>query len=443
MCYSCVVERESLGFSQGGRYVVQERVVVTGLGVVAPNAHGKEAFSRALREGRSGIRAWDDLRNAGLACHYAAIPEGIDELKLRYLSEEERLATSQNMAFASIAAIDAWNDAGLSRSPSDSNEVDWDTGAIVGTGCASLDAVVGRLLPLINSGRSRRITSTLVEQTLLNGNSARVAGLLGLGNKVSTSCATGGEAIVEAFRNIRDGYAKRVLAGGSDGYSKYGVAIGDSLKKVCCRRYDAPEKASRPMSATASGSVPAAGAGILLFESLSSARSRGARIYAEALGGSVNSGGHRMGGGMASSNAEGVRRCILDTLTTAGIRPDQIDVINGELAGSLDDPDEVECWRMALDLPPAKMPLIQATKSLIGHTGGAAGPIECVAAALQLTEGFVHGSLNCEDLHPSLAPYADRIPHRTVLVPNLSVIAKTSFGFGDVNSCIIFRKFEG
>ncbi len=97
---------------------------------------------------------------------------------------------------------------------------------------------------------------------------------------------------------------------------------------------------------------------------------------------------------------------------------------------------------MALDLPPEKMPLIHATKSLIGHALGAAGGIECVASVLELDQGFVHGSLNCEDLHPALTAYAPRIPHTTVLLPDMKVIAKASFGFGDVNACIVFRKFE-
>jgi 3-oxoacyl-(acyl-carrier-protein) synthase len=88
------------------------------------------------------------------------------------------------------------------------------------------------------------------------------------------------------------------------------------------------------------------------------------------------------------------------------------------------------------------MPLIHSTKSLIGHTLGAAGGIECVAAVLELHRGFVHGSINCEDLHPELAAYAGRIPHETVDVPDLRLIAKASFGFGDVNGCLLLRKFE-
>jgi 3-oxoacyl-(acyl-carrier-protein) synthase len=421
---------------------VPERVVVTGVGVIAPNANGKEAFSSALRDGKSGIRVFEELRKAGMPRPFAGVPQGTDELTRRYLTEEEMLSSNQCMAFGSIAAIEAWNDAGLPRPAEDSDDVDWDTGAIVATLAAGIDAAGERIMPMIAAGRIRRITSTLVEQTLLNGNGARIAGVLGLGNKVSTACTTGNEAVVDAFRHIRDGYAKRMLTGGSDGYSKYVIPIAHILGTIHSTKYDSPEQVSRPMSATATGVVPAGGAGILLLESLSSAQARGARIYAEVLGASSNSGGQRMGGTMLQANPEGMYRCIRDAVAGAGIRPDEIDAINGNLPGTLFDPREVECWRRALELPASRMPLIHATKSLIGHAGGAAGGIECVASVLELHEGFVHGSVNCEDLHPDLAPYADRIPHSTVRVPGLRVIGKTSFGFGDVHTCVVFRKFE-
>jgi len=145
---------------------------------------------------------------------------------------------------------------------------------------------------------------------------------------------------------------------------------------------------------------------------------------------------------MSAPNPEGVRRCIRSAVESCGIRPEEIDAINGHLTATFADPHEVESWSAALGLPPSKMPLIHATKSLIGHALGAAGGIECVASVLELHEGFVHGSMNCEDLHPALAAYADRIPHTTAVLPNMKVIAKASFGFGDVNACIIFRKFE-
>ena len=234
-----------------------------------------------------------------------------------------------------------------------------------------------------------------------------------------------------------------MLAGGSEGPSSVFWAGSDVVKVLSRTHNDEPEKASRPMSATAAGFVPAAGAGILVLESLSSARARGVRIYAEVLGGEMNCGGHRMGGTMSAPNPEGVRRCIRGAVAMAGIDPGAIDAINGHLTATFADPYEIECWRMALGRQPSKMPLIHATKSLIGHGLGAAGGIECVATVLELDEGFVHGSANCEDLHPMLAAYAERIPHTTVRVPDIKVIAKASFGFGDVNACIIFQKFGG
>jgi 3-oxoacyl-(acyl-carrier-protein) synthase len=423
---------------------VTERVVITGLGVIASNAHGKEAFSRALRECKSGVRFYPHLRDIGMACHVGGIPEGLDELSAQYLTEEELLVANHSTTFASIASIDAWTDAGLVRPSPESDEVDWDTGAIIGTGCGAVEVLAEKVVPLVNAGKVRRLGSSM-EQSFISGNSARVAGLLALGNQVSTNssaCSTGNEAVVEAFIRIREGRAKRMLAGGSEGHSKYSWAGADAMKVLPRGFNDAPEKASRPMSATAGGFVPAAGAGILLLESLSSAKARGARIYAEVLSGEVNCGGQRMGGTMSAPNPEGVRRCIRGAVAMSGVRAEEIDAINGHLTATFADPHEVESWRTALGLSPSKMPLIHATKSLIGHALGAAGGIECVATVLELHEGFVHGSINCEDLHPALAPYAERVPHTTAVLPNMKVIAKASFGFGDVNACIIFRKFE-
>jgi 3-oxoacyl-(acyl-carrier-protein) synthase len=424
--------------------IVPEQVVVTGVGVVAPNAVGKSAFSLALREGKSGIRFRPELRDAGFACQVGGVPEGIDDLRSAYLTQEELLATNSNMTFATIAALDAWQDAGLARIPPDAEEVDWDSGAIIGTVLGGLDTVVDKLVPGTNAGRVARLGSTLCEQYQASGGSARVSGILALGNRVTTNsaaCATGTDAIIEAFHAIREGRAKRILAGGTEGYSKYGWAGLDAMKVLCRAYNDAPEKASRPMSASAAGFVPSSGAGILLMESLSSARARGARVYAEVIGANANCGGQRMGGSMTAPNPEGVRRCIRAAVDMARIHPGEIDAINGHLTATFADTHEIANWKAALGLPPSRMPLIHATKSLIGHALGAAGAIECVASILELGEGFVHGSVNCEDLHPELGAFRDRIVRSTIEVPHMRIMAKASFGFGDVNGCVILRKF--
>jgi 3-oxoacyl-(acyl-carrier-protein) synthase len=178
-----------------------------------------------------------------------------------------------------------------------------------------------------------------------------------------------------------------------------------------------------------------------MVESLASARARNARIYAEILGGHVNCGGQRGGGSMTAPNPEGAKRCILAALRLAGIGPDDIDAINGHLTATMADTLEIGTWQRALGRPPETFPWINSTKSLIGHGLGAAGGVESVASVLQVSRGFVHGSLNCEDLHPDLAAFAGRIPHQTIDVAP-RVVAKASFGFGDVNGCVIFGKYE-
>lgn len=421
------------------------RVVVTGLGVVAANGHGLSAFASALRQGKSGIRFHQHLADARFGCQVGGIPEGIDEIRARYLNEEERLAMNANMVYGAIAGIDAWTDAGLVRPPPESDEVDWDSGAVLGTGIGGMDTIAEKLVPKTDAGKVSRLGSTMVEQVMSSGNSARLAGLLGLGNQVTTNssaCNTGTEAVVDAFLRIREGRATRMLAGGSEGHSKYIWAGFDAMKVLCRTHNDEPAKASRPLSASAAGFVPGSGAGVLLLESLNSAEQRGARIYAEVLGGMVNCGGHRMGGSMTAPNPHGVRRCIRGAVAMAGIRPEAIGAINGHLTATAADPLEVANWAAALELPPERMPLLHSTKSLIGHALGAAGGIECVAAVLELYHGFVHGSQNCEDLHPAIEPYAGCIPHATVELDDLAVIAKASFGFGDVNGCVLFGKLE-
>ena len=233
-----------------------------------------------------------------------------------------------------------------------------------------------------------------------------------------------------------------MVAGGSEGASPYIWGAFDSMRVICRKYNDRPEQASRPMSATAAGFVPGSGAAILVLEDLASARSRGARIYAEVLGGTVNCGGHRTGGSMTAPNPEGVRRCIRDAIRDAGIAPGDIDAINGHLTATFADPHEVWNWSKALERGPDVFPYINSTKSLIGHCLGAAGAVESVAVVLQLYKGFLHPSANSEDIHPDIAAYAAKVPQRCLDLPELRFIAKAGFGFGDVNSCLIFKKWE-
>ena len=420
------------------------RVVVTGLGVIAPNGNGVGEFESALRKGRSGIRFQQVMADHKFGSHVAGVPEGIDELSAAAFSEELLMTMNMSHRFASLAAVEAWTMSGL-EVPSLDSDTDWDSGAILGTGIGGMDTTAERVVPLTDQKKVRRLGSTAVEQVMASGISARVSGILALGNQVTTNssaCSTGSEAVVMGLERIRRGLAERMLCGGAEAASHYIWAGFDAMRVLCRKFNDDPERASRPMSASAAGFVPGSGAGILMIESLDSAEARGAPILAEVLGGAVNCGGHRGGGSMTAPNPESVSRCIQGALADSGIDANEVDVINGHLTATGADPKEIASWANALGRSPEDFPVITATKSLIGHALGAAGGLESVASVLMLKGGFVQPAINCEDVHPEIEQYSAAIPHEGGDMPDMRIIAKAGFGFGDVNACLIFKKWE-
>ena len=234
-----------------------------------------------------------------------------------------------------------------------------------------------------------------------------------------------------------------MLVGGCSDHGPYIWAGFDAMKVITYKHNDSPEQASRPMSATASGFVPGSGAGALLLESLSSALERGAKIYGEVSGGAINAGGQRNGGTMTAPNSEAVQRCIKAAIENAGIHANEIDLINGHLTATIKDTTEVNNWAAALNRKGNEFPYIHSLKSMTGHCLGAAGAIESVAAILCLQNNFIFPSINCEDIHPEISAIinAEKIPQQLIENNKLQVVAKASFGFGDVNTCIIFKKY--
>jgi 3-oxoacyl-(acyl-carrier-protein) synthase len=420
------------------------RVVITGLGVIAPNAHGLNDFERALRHCESGINHIELLQELGFSCQVVGIPKNIETLKQQYLSSQSLMAMNSSMIFAAIAAIDCWRDAGFKLTDFHENIIDWDTGAIIGTGVGGTETIGGPVAKFTDQKKVKRLGSTMVEQSMTSAASANVAGLLGLGGQVTTNscaCSTGTEAIINAFWAIKEQRSKRMLAGATEGVSEYTWATFDAMRVLAKGFNQTPAQASRPMSQTASGFVPGAGAGVLMLESLESATARGAKIYAEIIGVHVNCGGQRNGGSISAPNPEGVVRCIRHATNMAKITYKDINLINGHLTATMADPMEFNNWKTALNCAPKDFPLINSTKSLIGHTLGAAGAIECIASLIQLNKGFVHGSINCEDLHFKLEEFSDSIVHQTKEI-SLDIVAKASFGFGDVNACVIFKNWR-
>jgi len=422
---------------------MNRRVVITGLGVCAPNGVGLADFTQSLLDGKSGIRHQPNLEKLGFGCQVAGEPLVKDNLIDDYFTPLERRGlNATGIVYGVIAGVDAWKDAGLEKNTS--NEPFWDRGIIFGTGILGVDKF-REAIHLIDEGNVRRLGSTSVIQTMASGISAYLGGLLGCGNQVTTNsaaCTTGTEGIIMAYERISQGKAEIMLTGSCSDSGPY-VWGGFDAMRILPRGYnDNPTKASRPMSATASGFIPGSGAGALVLESLDSALNRGAYIYAEVLGGEINSGGQMGEGSMTAPNSIAVQRCIRNAVSNAGVHLSDIDVINGHLTATAKDGLEIENWSKSLERAGVDFPYINSFKSTVGHCLAAAGSIESVATILQFKEKVVFKNVNCEDVHPEITNLISetRVPRET-LNHAPKVIAKASFGFGDVNACVVFKAF--
>lgn len=432
-----------------------KRVVITGVGVVAPNGTGLEQFRAALKEGKSGITRHEQLQKLKFAAQIGGVPKLEEEDVLKVIPGADLNKLCEPMVYAGMAAVEAarmsGEDVDLIRGYQDTPP-QWDTGAMIGCGIGGMDTIFEELGPVMAEAEEqdeRRGTAPMgtdiVPKVMGSSTSVAVGKFLGLGGQTSSNssaCNTGTEAIFDAWKHIQLGYADSMYAGGAEG-SHYGIWAGfDAMRDVLCSKFnEMPEKGSQPMGAGACGFVPGSGAGILRLETLERAQKRGAKILAELVGAYCNSGGQREGGTMTFPNAEGVIRCIQKVLKDSGVDPKQIGLINGHLTSTTADPREVASWERALGVPVDKFPHIQSTKSMIGHALGAAGAIESVAVVDQLVHGYVHPSINCENVHPQIKHLEKSIPHK-MIEKRLEYVIKASFGFGDVNGCLLFKRWS-
>lgn len=370
---------------------------------------------------------------------------------------------STGVLYGCMAGMEAWLDAGLDVVDVQSPVPDWDSGCIFGCITNGFEATEHGIR-LIDRGEVKKIGGRSAQQAMNSGISAYLGGIIGMGNQVSTNssnCNTGNESILEAYYRIRFGLAKRMLAGSSEGSNKYlwggydaittsdAIFSGTAGKGAIITAKSSPsdfKAISRPMDKNASGLVVGSGAGALVLESLESAVDRGARIYAEILGGALNCGSLAGSASYIANSQESMIGCISQALEQCNLKADDIDLISGHLV-SLPENDlaEIRAWKQGLRTVGRLSQYINAPKSMFGHCIGASGAIEMVACTIQLYGDFIHPTLNLDELNPQIGELveAEKIPKKSIPNAGLSIVAKSCFGFGDINSCIMLRKWQG
>jgi 3-oxoacyl-(acyl-carrier-protein) synthase len=346
------------------------------------------------------------------------------------------------MLYGILSGKEAFADAGLQIAPKEGAFEHF--GIIFGTGQSGGEKF-REAIHLIDKGKVRRLGSTSVIQTMGSGISAWLSGELGAGNMVtsnSSACSTGTEAMIMGYERIAAGKATQMLIGSTSDSGPYIWGGFDAMRILPTKYNDSPEVASRPFSEDAAGFVPGSGAGAVVLESLESAMERGAAIYCEVIGGAINAGGHRGDGSMTAPNGTAVQSVIKMSIKDARIEASEIDAINGHVTATGKDGYEVKNWSKALNRKEANFPFMNSFKSSIGHCLAAAGSIELVGSILQLKHQQVFKNNNISKLHPEIKAlvHASKIPTETLNI-EIDILLKASFGFGDVNACVVLKRY--
>jgi 3-oxoacyl-[acyl-carrier-protein] synthase-1 len=402
------------------------RVVITGMGIVSCLGNDKQTVSDALRNGRSGITFNESFAEIGLRSHVCGsvdidLEERIDRKAKRFMGDAA--------AYAHVAMQDAIADAGLEEGQV-SNER---TGLIAGSGGASSGNIVWGADTLRERG-VRRLGPYLVPRAMSSTVSACLAthfGIRGLNYSITSACATSTHCIGVAMEQIQWDKQDVVFAGGGEEEHWSLAMMFDAMGALSSGYNDAPGTASRPYDAHRDGFVIAAGGGMLVLEELEHARARGARIYAELVGYGATSDGDNM----VAPSGEGAVRCMRQALETVDA---PIDYINTHGTSTpVGDIAELEAMREVFG---DSVPPFSSSKSLCGHSLGAAGVQEAIHCLLMLEQGFVAGSANVTELDPQ----AEGLPvlRASEDKPGLSTIMSNNFGFGGTNACVVFGRPE-
>jgi 3-oxoacyl-[acyl-carrier-protein] synthase-1 len=398
------------------------RVVVTGMGIVSSIGNNTNEVLASLREARSGVSFAPEYAELGFRCQVHAAPDidwesMVDRRAARFLA--------QGTAFGHIAMEQAIADSGLEE-----GEISHErTGLIVGSGGPSTRAIVEAAHTARERG-PKRVGPFAVPKAMSSGPSATLATwfkIRGLNFSISSACATSTHCIGVGYEQILMGKQDVVFAGGTEELDWTLSVLFDAMGAMSSKFNDRPETASRAYDADRDGFVIAGGAGIVVLEEYERAKARGAKIYGEIVGYAANSDGYDM----VAPSGEGAARCM--RLANPDNRP--IDYLNPHGTGTpVGDVKEMEAVRTVFG---DKAPLISSTKSLTGHSLGAAGAQEAIYSILMLNNGFVAESAHIENLDPA---FADLPIVRQRIDKPLDTVMSNSFGFGGTNGCLVMAR---
>ncbi len=417
----------------------QRRVVITGLGVVAPNGIGKEDFWQACISGRSGIRRITSFDASSLPTRIAGEIPAFDPEALG-LTPEESSTLDRGTQFAVAAANLALHDSNLRGSWSEA-ERDF-TGVYMGIAMASVEE--GERLWMQFTSRGAHPPRALMQDTfpatllMSYAPASAIAAhhqLHGPCTVISTGCSAGADAIGQAFWAIQEGRADRMLAGGSDSaINATGINVF-SVMKALSTRNDEPERASRPYDEQRDGFVMAEGAGVLLLEERDLALARNAHIYAELITFTSNSNAHHMTA--LPEDGAPLQQLLRQALDEARITPRQLGYINSHGSSTVyNEAAETAAYKAVFGEDAYHIP-ISATKSMIGHTQGAASAIETVVTALVLERQLIPPTINQQQPDPRCD--LDYVPN-VARKADIDIALTHSSGFGGVNTALILAR---
>lgn len=403
-----------------------KRVVVTGLGITSCLGLDAETVTESLRQGRSGIRFKQDYADMGFRSHVAGtididFKEYIDRKTLRFMGDAA--------AYSYIAMQQAIDDAGLKEEQISNIR----TGLIMGSGGASSSNQV-EAADILREKGLKRIGPYRVTQVMGSTTSACLATpfkIKGINYSMSSACATSAHCIGTAMEQIQLGKQDIVFAGGGEEEHWSMSSLFDAMGALSTKYNDTPDKASRAYDADRDGFVIAGGGGVIVLEEYEHAKARGAKIYAELTGYGATSDGYDM----VAPSGEGAERCMQLAMSTAR---GKVQYINAH-GTSTPVGDLAELGAIKRTFGDA-IPYVGSTKSLSGHSLGAAGVQEAIYSLLMLNQDFLAASANIEQLDPE----AEGMPILRERVDNagLTTVMSNSFGFGGTNACLVFEKLD-